>query len=54
MFKNTFSADSAKTNKLNTSTSTAAKSTTTTRDTEIKSLKLPRGKFKTDPYNSDP
>lgn len=38
---------------MNTSSSTAAMSTTT-RDTEIKSLKLPRGKFKTDPQNSDP
>lgn len=52
MFKNTFgAADSTKT-KLNTSTSTAAKTSktaTTTRDSEIKSLRLPGGKFKTDP-----
>jgi len=50
LFKNTFgAADSTKT-KLNTSTSTAAsKTATTTRDSEIKSLRLPGGKFKTDP-----
>jgi len=51
LFKNTFSADSLRSTKLNTSQSTSnvgAKSTLT-RETGVKSLNLPRGKFKTDP-----
>lgn len=49
--KVTFSADSLRSTKLNTSQSTSnvgAKSTLT-RETGVKSLNLPRGKFKTDP-----
>lgn len=52
LFKNScFSAESLRSTRVNTSQSlsnTASKSTAG-RETEIKSLNLPRGKFKTDP-----